>query len=272
MKVKSKNTGVKSHIKSLSIQFSLDGFSFCTQDLNSGDVILFTKYQFDRTLATPELLLEKVISIFSEDKNLQTDFKEINVIHQNHLSTLVPSLYFDQKELKSYLDFNIKTLANDYITFDSLNQIDAKNVYIPFVNINNYLFQNFGSFEFKHHSSILIDKLLNYSKNNTKRQFFVNVYKHTFDIVITEGAQLILHNSYTYQNKEDFIYYILFVSELLERDTNELQLIFLGDIDKNDEYYQITYTYIRNVEFIKPNSNFFNNDDEFNDYSNYILV
>ena len=240
LKVKSKHTGVKSHQKSLSIQFSLDGFSFCIKDINSAEIISFTAYEFDRTLATPELLLEKINTIFTENKAFQSDFKEINVVHRNSLSTLVPDAFFNQKELKNYLSYNVKTLNNDYITFDDLPSINAKNVYIPFVNINNYLFQNFGSFEYQHHSSILIKKLLAYSKDNTDRLFFVQVFKNNINIVITENNQLILYNHFDYSSNEDFLYYILFVAEQLEMDPNEFQLLFIGDIDKESTNYKLT--------------------------------
>jgi len=269
---KSKHTNLTSTNKSLSIQFSLDGFSFCIRDISSKEIISFTSYEFDRTLATPELLLEKVSSIFIDDKTLQSDFKEINVIHQNNLSTIVPSEYFDPKELKNYLGYNIKTLANDYITHDDFTKLDAKNIYIPFVNLNNYLFQNFGSFEYKHHSTILIDKLLDHSKHNLHQVFYVNVYKNHINIIITQGDKLILYNSFDYQTEVDFIYYILFVAEQLEMNPDEFPLVFLGDIDNESTYYDITYKYVRNVDFIKTTSDFFTDSEEFNEYSNYILV
>jgi len=139
---------------------------------------------FERSLTSPELLLETIISIFNDDKNLQGDFKKINVIHINNLSTIVPNDYFDKNALKGYLNYNIKTLTNDHIIYDDLASINAKNIYIPFVNINNYLFQNFGSFDFEHHSSILINKLIEKTKQTKKRNFFVNVFKKNMDILM----------------------------------------------------------------------------------------
>jgi len=250
----------------------LDGFSFCIRDIESEEIVLFTSYQFDRTLATPELLLEKVSQIFSENKALQNDFKEINVIHQNNLSTLVPDPYFDQKELKNYLKHNVKTLYNDYITFDDITLINAKNVYIPFVNINNYLFQNFGSFQFQHHSTILIDKILAYNKNNTDRTMYVQVFKNSINIIVAQKDELVLYNSFDYKTPEDFLYYILFVAEQLEMNPDQFELIFLGDINDSDKNYELTYKYVRNISFIESKSAFFNDADEFTNYSNYILV
>ncbi len=82
--------------------------------------------------------------------------------------------------MNCYLDYNIKTLANDFLAFDSLSQLEIKNVYVPYVNINNFFFQQFGEFEYKHHATVLIDKLILHSKNNSEKQFFVNVTDNNF--------------------------------------------------------------------------------------------
>ncbi|MBS9774802.1 MAG: DUF3822 family protein [Tenacibaculum sp.] len=266
------NTSLKSQEKKLSIQFSLDGFSFCITDIHTKSILVFTEYEFDVIVTTPELLLEKIKQIFHENKELQQDFKEVIVIHQNYLSTIVPDEYFDEEKLKTYLDYTIKTLPNDYIVFDGINTIKANNVYIPFVNVNNYLFQNFGEFEFKHHSTVLIEKLMEYTKNDEKEHFFVNVSKKNIDIVVTKNNELILYNSFLYNTKEDFIYYILFVAEQLEINFKELQLTFLGSIKKNNELYNMAYKYVKHISFIQSNSDFFANSKDFTNYSNYILI
>ena len=269
---KTKHTSVIAQDKNLSIQFSLDGFSFCIKDFNTKECILFTEYNFEETITTPELLLNKIAAIFNENKNLQGDFKSIDVIHINNLCTLVPNIYFDETALKSYLSYSIKTLANDLVVYDEITNLNAKNVYIPFVNINNYLFQNFGAFEFKHHSSVLISKLIKYNTHLNERLFFVNVFDKSIDIIVKQASDLILYNSFSYETKEDFIYYILFVAEQLEMDPNEFQLTFMGAIAIDTEIYNITYTYIRNINFMPITSDFFKNSEDFNNHSNYLLL
>ncbi len=263
----------KSEHKSLSILLSSGGFSFCINDVATQKEITFGQYIFNKKIIAPEFLLTEVLKIFANDKDLQQDFENINVVHQNNLSTLVPTPFFDENKLKTYLDFNIKTLPNDYITYDEISDINVMNVYIPYVNINNYLLQNFGEFEFKHHSTVLIEKLIKYSKNNNSEQdFFVYVSANQLDIVVLKSNKLVFYNSFEFETPQDFIYYILFVAEQLELNPNEFKLTFLGDISKGDDNYMITYNYIRNIDFIKTNSHFFNSSDKFLNHSNYILV
>jgi hypothetical protein len=254
----------------LSIQFNLDGFSFSIYNTPSKKEVYFREYVFENSQNSPENLLLKIETIFKTDAYLQNDFIAVTVIHQNNLSTVVPNRFFDKKKLAFYLNFNIKTLATDFITFDDLGTLNAKNVYVPYVNINNYLFQNFGEFEYKHHSTVLIEKLL---KNNTTKEktMFVNVSKTSLDIVVLENEKLLLSNAFSYNSKEDFIYYVLFVAEQLNLDVQEFPLFLMGEINLKSKTYKITYKYIKNVSFLESTSAIYN---EFNipSHSNYILL
>tara|TARA_B110000503_G_scaffold80572_1_gene123411 strand:+ start:3956 stop:4789 length:834 start_codon:yes stop_codon:yes gene_type:complete len=254
----------------LSIQFSLDGFSFCVLDSKTQKDIYFTQYQFEETLNSLEDLLKRIETIFKNDANLQIEYAAVSVIHQSNLSTIVPSKYFDKKSLANYLNFNIKTLKTDFITFDNINTIDAKNVYVPYVNINNYLFQNFGEFEYQHHSSILLEKLLKI-ESSTEKKMYVNVSKSSFDIVVLENRKLIFSNSFSYTTKEDFIYYILFTAEQIQLNTEEFKLYFMGEIEVESEIYKIAYTYIKNIFFLESKNSIFK-DLEIANHSNYILL
>ncbi len=273
MKVQKKNNKnylVQTKDIALSIQFSLDGFSFCVSDFVSKKKIFFTEYLFDKTQNSPEDLLKKIKNIFKSDENLQLDYKYVQVIHQNTLSTLVPSKYFDEKSLETYLNLNIKTLKTDFIAFDDLTAIDAKNIYVPYVNINNYLFQNFGEFDYQHHHTILLEKLLKLD-NYLEKTMYVNVSNNNIDIVVLEDKKVLLLNSFHYLNKEGFIYYLLFVAEQLQLKPEEFKLFFTGAISVNDNLYKITYKYIQNIFFLENNDSLLKELDIYK-HSNYILL
>jgi len=255
--------------RKLSIQFSLDGFSFCTTNTNN-EVLEFSSYTFSKTKNSPELVLEKLQDIFKKEKSLQYDFETVTVIHQNNLNTLVPNEYFKEDALKSYLKYSIKTIATDLITFDELDFMNSKNVYIPYVNINNFLFQNFGEFEYKHYSSVLLEKLFSIASNDVC--CYIHVSKSTFDIVIIKNSNLQFFNIFEYKTKEDFMYYVLFTLEQLELSTEETLVSVLGDIEEDSDLFRLMYTYIRNIDFLSSKNAVFNNQKEISKHSNFILL
>ena len=236
----------------LSIQLSLDGFSFCIYNSLEKDFGYFASYTFEDENITPTKHLALVKKLYQQEDILNLKYQSVTVSHYNNLVCQVPQPFFDKNNLAQYLQYSVKVLENDFIAHDTIYNTDIVNVYIPFVNINNFLLDKYGSFIYKHASTLLIEKLLNQYKN-TKGDFcFVNVSAQYFEIVVVKNNQLSLYNCFPYKSKEDFIYYILFTAEQLNLNPETLKLVLLGAIEKESELYTIAYQYIRNVQFYKP--------------------
>jgi len=234
----------------LSIQVSLSGLSFCVLNSDTNTFNYYKHQKFDKKL-NPGEVLDKLVHCFNTDKSLQQPFKSVKVIHDNELSTLVPKPLFNEEFLADYLKFNSKILRTDFITYDTISANDSVNVYVPYVNINNYLYDRFGAFEFKHCSTIILETILSTEKHSTNAKMFVNVGDEHFEIIVLENNQLKLYNTFGYHTKEDFIYYILFTAEQLDLNPEEFPLVLLGNIKESYSLYEIAYTYIRNVSILK---------------------
>jgi len=240
----------------LSIQLSLDGFSFCIIDKNKNRIIELKYISFSNNSPTPQKHLENVEEIFKQEALLKRKYDSVNITHVNNLSTLVPKPLFDDNHLNNYLKYSSKTYKNDYIVYDELENHDMVNVYIPFVNINNFFLENFGGFEYKHFSTILIENLLNTYKFSEHPHMFVNISEKHFEIVIIANNKLMFYNTFKYQSKEDFIYYVLFTAEQLNLNPEKMDLVFSGKISKENDLYKIAYKYIRNISLLENRSKY----------------
>ena len=232
--------------KKLAIQVSLNGLSFCVFDTLSTNPMVLQHIHFDSFQRSAKIE-DLFASVFRENPELKLRYDEIVVIHSNNLSTFVPTALFDEEFLGSYLQYNTKVFETDFFTFDALDKYEMNNVYIPYVNMNNFFIDQYGSFDYKHANSILVGKLLDLSKNNEERKMFVHVNESHFEIIVVQNQKLHLFNSFEYKTPEDFIYYILFTAEQLQLNPEHFKLEFLGAIVESDEFYQIAYKYIRNV-------------------------
>ena len=133
-------------------------------------------------------------------------------------------------------------------------------VFIPFVNINNYLLDQFSTFNYKHVNTILVSKLLELSKNIDEKQVFVHFSKNKFEIIVVQNQKLLLFNSFDFVTKEDFIYYLLFTTEQLNLNPEHFKVQLLGFISEDSELFEIAYKYVRNVSLLDV-SNIENNND-----------
>lgn len=232
----------------LSVQITLTGLSFLVSS-QDGEVLFFSENNFD-TPHTPEELLFELTGIISEEELLQNNFESVNLIYTTHNYTLVPGTLFDESKASEYLKFNTKILGTDYISYDEIESQNTVIVYVPFVNINNYIFEKYGSFKYYHASTLLVQNLLTIEKHSQSTKVYLHILKDQFECIIFTNGKLQLCNSYTHKTAEDFIYYILFCFEQLKLNPDRVDTVLCGNITTESELYDILYTYVRNVSFI----------------------
>lgn len=245
---KEKHTLIK-----LSIQVRLNGLSFCALNSGNQEIMWYKNFDFPNEY-NPVKIQGQIEELYKNEKHLQEHKDEVIVLFSNELYNIVPQEYFIEEEASTYLKFNTKILKTDIVAFDVLEKEELVNVYIPYTNITNFFFDKYGEFEFKHSISVLIQSVLGLSHDN-KATAYLNNFNGYFDLVVIKENKLLLSNSFTYQTKEDFIYYLLFTAEQLKLDPSELELVLLGSIDQNSPLYKIAYTYIKNISFLEPNLN-----------------
>ena len=234
--------------KELSIQISLSGLSFCVFNSYENVIESLHDFPFEETVNTPQDLISHLEASFG-DVSPDNKPRKLKLIHVNELSAFVPKSLFSESHLSDYLKYNIKILENDFIAYDDIENSNLVNVYVPYSNVNNFFFDQFGVFEYRHHSSILVETLLNLSAKSSDAVMYVHVAKSHFEIVVIKNKKLVLYNSFSYDTPEDFLYYILFTAEQLDLNPELFQLFFLGNIKDSDACYEIAYKYVKNIDF-----------------------
>jgi hypothetical protein len=254
----------------LSVQVSLTGLSFLVKDLITEKTLYFTEKDIGNSPTAEELLLE-IDTIIIENDMLQSKFDEVVVLYSNNVYTAVPSSLFDETKASEYLKFNSKILSNDFIAFDQIESNNMVVVYIPYVNINNYFFDRFGSFQYYHAVSVFLMDLLHPTKHSLNTKMHLNVQKEQLDVIILKEDKLLLCNSFLFKTSEDFIYYILFCLEQLRLNPDTIPVILSGSVEKDDLNYKMLYRYIRNISFIEDTTNTPNQSTMEVYHKNYLL-
>ncbi|MEJ6791592.1 MAG: DUF3822 family protein [Lacinutrix sp.] len=256
--------------KVLSIQISLNGLSFCILNALEHSVVKIEHLIFDKK-ATPYELLDAIKDAFNTKEWLDDGFDTIQVIHVNDLATLVPKPLFNEEAIADYLKLNSKILKTDFITFDTITINDTINVYVPYVNVNNYIYDRFGNFTYKHYSTILIEEILSQEKNAKDNKLYIHVNATHFEIIATKAGSLTLYNAFEYHTAEDFIYYVLFTIEQLQFNPEVIKTVLLGNITLNNELYNILYKYVRHISFGSRDHSIIVDGTE-NKHSNFTLL
>lgn len=232
--------------KKLSIQVSLSGLSFCIFDTITNKILFHNSITYEKN----QVIEAQLWKIFKDNTILSKSYDEIIILHENSLNTLVPKPLFDVNNIASYLQYNVKVFETDFFAFDEIKNYDINNIYVPFVNINNFLLDQFDSFEYKNSNSVLIQKILDQSKNIDEKQVFAHITENHFELIVVKNQNLLLYNSFEYNTPEDFIYYILFTFEQLQLNPEVVPILLLGNISTEDDFFKITYKFIRNCSLL----------------------
>ncbi|WP_299116502.1 DUF3822 family protein [uncultured Winogradskyella sp.] len=236
-------------IKDLSIQVNLSGLSFCILNRSENNKIEYSNAITFGEKLTPFQTLNRLKEELASNTIFSDDFNNIKIIHHNELSTLVPESLYDEPNNAEYLKFNSKILKTDFIASDKIESLDSVNVYVPYVNINNYIFDTFGVFTYTHASSVFIDAI-NLINDNEEKCVYINIEGNTMQVVVNSSNAFDFYNYFEFTSPEDFIYYILFTFEQLQLNPEKTHVKLSGTVDEDDDLFKIAYKYIRHVSLV----------------------
>lgn len=233
----------------MTIQHSLDGLSFVIFDTAENKFIALKHYHISEKNISLETLL---VELQEKESWKLEDFKNVNILIDNNNNTFVPKEYFQEEMKENYL--SLLNIEHSNILTDDIKGSDIVNVYstqdkLTFSNENIKTY---------HCSSILIKKLIKeFSSRNPETRAFVNVKNNSYELIILNNDKLIFHNYFSFNTKEDFLYFLLFTFDQHNIDNESIPLYFLGFIEEKSSIVDLCSRYIRNIRF-------FNRDNDFN--------
>ncbi|MCD6565761.1 MAG: DUF3822 family protein [Bacteroidales bacterium] len=238
----------------LSIQVSLNGFSFSILDTVRNKYVALKNYPLDKQKGIPE---DQLRDIFKKDEFLTRKYKSSSYFYITDKSTLVPSPLFNKDKIKEYLMFNHPLEEHNKIFYNQIKNAGTYTVYSIPVNICEILDKQFPGIKNYHQSVPFIEQIL---LKNQPGEFdfsaFINVTPGIFDIAVSQSKKLILYNQFRFRNENDFIYFVLNIFEQLKLSPEKTLLLLSGEITKTSKYYESLKKYIKSIRFEKRDNQF----------------
>jgi hypothetical protein len=257
----------------LTMQLSLHGLYFVVFDPEKNKYLGMDIYHFN-AIEEESAISDVLDLIIEQNRWLASPFKKVKLFYNNAYSTLVPEPLYSESEKELFLNFNQSVVENNQVETDMLNNAGSVNVYYLPEPVADKLHQVWTNISITHLSSQMIEcLLLNYKNKLDKQTLFVQVNSGSFNMVSIDNNKLHYHNIFSYNTKEDFIYFLLATIEQLGYNPETTELVLMGNIDKSDDLYQIIYQYIGNCHFVKPNKGIFKSYvlDEIRSHQYYLL-
>jgi hypothetical protein len=196
-------------------------------------------------------------SVFHALPWLRNSYKLIKIAYEGKKCTLIPAQLFDSHEMENYLRFTFQQNEEEQALSDHLLPMDSYQVYAIPVQILNIINHHFPSIKIVHFSSVLIESIwINYKNRINAHRVFIHVREKLFDLMIFDGRQMTYFNTFTFQNPEDVVYYLVFVLEQLNFNPENIPLVLLGNVEKSTGLFELLFKYVRHIEFGRRNEAF----------------
>ncbi len=224
-------------------------FSYCILDAARQKVVVLKDYRI--VPKTKEgLAINFMEQVFEQDTTLSSLVAEkiIFAVHTN-CSAIVPSPLFSKDQAKDILSLTCQLQNDSRVYDDRIKLADAHHIYAVPENFLKEVGTHFKELSLFNANTAFIESQLMLNKHHEEAIVAVNVRSGSFDLVITQGSELLFSNIFNYETSEDFIYYLLFTLEQLELNPDITEVRFYGDIDKLSSAWMVSKKYIRNVSF-----------------------
>ena len=233
----------------LSIELSLDGFSYCILDTDSFRFELLEAYAL-RDVNDYHKLIIILEDFVSNKKILTQNYQRVSISFIHPSVTFVPSELFVYSEKNEYLKFNLDSDHNYEIRVDKLHNLSGYTIYpLPKILIQkiDYLFP---SARIRHMSTPLIENVVYMVRyGRMSPQLVLHVQSSHFEILIFNNEHLRFFNSFRYQTCEDLFYYLFYVLEQLNLQVEELDTMIFGEVGIESEFYRKIKRYVKSLSF-----------------------
>lgn len=241
----------------LSILLSQDGVSFSVANASAGKVLALETGSFFKSGTQNNLPSWLQICDFlaaSQDEfrwlNLPLGAKRLYI--ETRKSTLVPQSLAGAGSDREVLGFNHPLSDDEEVLSDTVASAGIVNLFALPGEAVGKLSRITGCKTIHCGSSVLLELLLGQFKNlKLDDKLFVHVRPRWFELVYLRDKKLRFFNSFEYQTREDFAYFLLFVMDQLGLSPETTEVVLLGEIEKESEIFRIVYRYVRNVGFAR---------------------
>lgn len=222
----------------LSILFHKDGFSFCTHNQHHF-------LPLEENPPTAE-------SLKSYLDYHQLNQKEVQLIFMDQAAVCVPKPMFDPAQTQNYLNGAIALSKKASINHIALPSLDMEVVYPCDQQVIDLFKGAFPQLNVTHLSAALLPPLSDFSFGAAKKNLFLHLRKNHFDLLLFQGGQLLVQNTFPHKNADDFLYYLFYVTEQFFLKPEQFNLFFLGRYPNFDEYYQGVEEFHPSIEYLDP--------------------
>ena len=231
----------------LSIQVSLDGFSFTAFDTLNNKVVAFKTTPLK--ISNENLLVRHLKDWLESESFLKKRFKNVRIFVYTATFTMVPEEFSSEKISENLDSLLISEDATLVLAENKIADLNARLVFPVQTDLIALLHQFFNNNkEILHPISAFLSNPVKSEKKNCA--IIVTTRKY-FYLIIYRNGKLVLANSFQNLHQTDLIYNVLNSFQQLETARSETELIACDTTNKNTEIDDLLKPYFNYISKLK---------------------
>lgn len=232
----------------LSIQVSLNGFSFSVVRASDNKVLVFKCAVLQ--ISSNKLISRRLKEWFKSDIILQAPFLQTKIIVFSDKFSLVP-IALHKNELNEELAHILFEESTKLEFAENLiEKINAKLLFTLPDGLKEVVSETFGEYEISHPIKSIINNIPESTEKNSLVLLFSG--NHLF-LVLSKNEKLMMANSFKINHVNDVLYFVLTTLKQLEVDAKNTKLFYAGKSQYAIGITNSMVKYVDSVEMFLPN-------------------
>ncbi|MDR1056864.1 MAG: DUF3822 family protein [Prevotellaceae bacterium] len=216
----------------LSIQISLNGFSFSVFDEGLSKHVILRDYQYQQNITNYEDLSAEIGSLSASDDCLALDYPVCTCLYISLKHTLIPENSFSKEKLRTYMEFVSPLEELDEIHYYKYPATDTYSIYVIPSLVASKLTTYYKKIRFINQANPLICGCLKNTEGSNI--LYINLHNGVADMVLAENKQLKLHNAFEIYHLNDAVYYITALLHQFQLKLQTTPIYISGDVMKEE--------------------------------------
>lgn len=230
----------------LSIQVSLDGFSFCVKDLVRNFFIALGTCPFELALVSSNDWANQVHYMTNSYSWFSNNFKKVLFSFESPSFVLAPQKYFEPDKAKQILNLSHKIDDLDEIWFSNNNGETVSIFNIPSMLISNWLkvqsnttVVSFCDSTLQFHQQFI--------KEGTVPALSISLANKFMVIVVSKGSKILHCGSISYHSMDETLYHMVNICNHLDLEPADTTVRTIGFTNNHETFESLIDRFFKSV-------------------------
>jgi len=240
----------------LSIQVSLNGFSFSIIDIDKNKLLALQKSP--ATISSDNFLGSRFTEWSSQQELFKNNFAETRLLFNTEKITLVPAEIYIKENQDDIFRLIFGKQSGNSLKEIFIEDIPGHVIFTLPIELEEAFKNTFSNYFLLHPVAVLNSKIQS-SDGTDKKILALYFEKNYFFLLFYVDKKLQMINSFIFTHINDVIFYILSVLKQQETSKVEVKLFLAGDINSDDELHKNLEKYFADINFFIPDINYESN-------------